>query len=312
MHTLELQIIEKSDIIRNLVQQYITANKKRQPNFNHHNYFDLESRQFDIMFQIIMFNQNTITKIAKELGLSKPSLSIVISKMTQKNLIEKTYDNEDGREVLLSPTETGLEQFNTTKDFIFGTLTEFAKSLNEDEYNIYVSSLINFTKGLESFGVKEIKKDTSIELSSECIFYNSFILKSTFEANHRALAFIFEDQLKITEKEFKILLTILDQNLNTPSDIAKIICTTESTISTQLKSLVKKGYVYKEKNSGDARKTFFYITDEGKILLEKTKEMFIAEFLKMLARINEKDKKNIDKGLDNLIILFELLLKHNK
>lgn len=309
LKTIENEILNKILRLRKIIVSY------HRNNFS--NYHDkikddkvlcLGSRQFDIMYNIIKNDCVTVTSLSNKLYLSTSSLSIIISKMSSKNLLEKVYDeNKDGRKIILKPTKLGYDSYNFIEKSSVNHFLKFCERLNSTDINIYIKALHNFTIALKDYGVKEITEDCSKEEIADLIFHNLLVLKIPFETFLKTANL----SLNLTRKEFEILANMDEFDIHTPSQLSNTLYSSESTISTQLKSLVKKSYLRKEKGHEDTRKTFFYITDEGEKVFKETRSICDKQLLNFISSLDEEQKKNILMGIDYLFILFELLSKHN-
>ncbi len=266
-------------------------------------------RQCDIMFFIEELELNTLSLISKELDLSLASLSIIISKMVNNNLITKNYheDEQDGRIVVLQLTDEGKKFYYEIKEIIVLAIVSFLKSLDDNKYDIFKNAVreLEFIGNL--VGATKLDLNQPFESQSEVIYKSLLRMKFICEKIFRSINS--EVDSYIYEKGLKILTAVLKHDLHTPSEIAKKTKTTESTISTQLKSLIKKNVVYKEKKSGDSRKTYFYATNEGIDIYNRCLYSAMELLSTTIDKLDDDLKKNLDKGLDNIIILFELLLK---
>ncbi len=268
------------------------------------------SRQYEIIHFIVNKRCNKVSELAKLLDLSNSSLSLIITKMTDNNLIVKHYDTtDDSRNVILEVTKEGQENYNILKNVYCEELANFINTLNDSEQKFFIKALYSLTGALAIFNIRPVTEENTIEEIPSIIFQNLFTLKIPFENMFRDVRNVLKAQLTLTEKETKILMFLNNVGISTPSEVAKILQSSESTISIQLKKLLKKGHLVKTKCKEDSRKNLFYITDLGKETVNREFNLFNEEFIKNINNFSEQDKINILDGLNNLHVLFELLTR---
>ncbi len=314
MNTTEKVIINKLSNVKSLISQYHNTNVNKETHTFHCNFDDdvFASRQFDILHLIITENINTVSNLAKYFDLSASSLSITISKMCSANLIEKSYDEtSDSRNVVLKPTQHALDVHEEIKHFTTNNFKEFYNSLNKEELEIFSSALYDLSSSLQLFKIHLFTNDIELDKLSELIFENLFKLKAPFEQFFRDAKNKYKDNISLTDREIGILDFLSQPNINTPSELSCVTFTKESTISSQLKGLVKKGYLRKEKSDKDIRKTYFIITELGQTTFDNDINIIQNIFAELLETFSEDDKQNLTNGLSSLEVLFNLLLQHN-
>lgn len=272
---------------------------------------NISPRQWDILFLIEEMKINTVSLISKELDLSLSSLSIIISKMVGNNLVEKNYeeDNSDGRIVILDLSKNAKTYYYEMKKLITTAIYDFINSLDEESHTLFTNAVeeLEFIARILNLNVFDIAMN--IESQAEVIYQNIMRLKFVCEKLFRKVNSGMDNF--IFEKGLAILAATIKDDLHTPSQLSQKIKTSESTISTQLKALINKNLMYKTKKAGDSRKTYFYATEEGISIYDKCIENTMSTFKNLLSNLDKDLLLNLDNGLDNLIILFEVLLKNN-
>lgn len=271
---------------------------------------NISSRQIDILNLVIMYGINNVSSLAKELDLSTSGLSIIISKMVKQDLLEKMYDDEDdGRMVNLVATKKGIDVHNTVINGIAEIIETFISSLDESEYRLYTKTCKDFTSAFEAFGVEPFDESLKGKELAHYVTKTVMTIKNPFEKFFREVNANNKEEIALTDKERALLGLIIDANICTPSEISKILCTSESTVSTQLRGLYKEGYLTKEKSFEDSRKTYFYPTKKGVETFEQCEQIFNNALIGLLQLSTEETLLKILEGLNSAIILFELLLK---
>ncbi len=315
MESIERNIIVKCTTVRNLMTKY-TIHTKNNIGHCHSDFFEsaltIGSRQLDILHIIIRNNINTVSGISKELDLSASGLSLTISKMVKQNLLVKLYDEtNDARNVIIKPTDEAMVLYNLLMSTSRKYIIDFYDTQTDSEKELYLNSIISFTNAFKSFGVNGITSEMDFNYIVDLILDGMFVLKKYFEQFFRDAENEYSDRVTFTRKETEILILIRNEGINTPSELANLTMTKESTISLQLKSLVKNNFLVKEKSKEDSRKTFFILTELGAQTLQKDIDIIEQIFFTLINTFTDEEKENILNGLSNLEVLFNLLLARN-
>lgn len=83
----------------------------------------------------------TISEIALDLGIARPSVTISINKLVQKAYVSKRKDPTDGRLVYVALTESGKKVNHVHSYFHLQMVREISKTLDENEKNVLLKSL---------------------------------------------------------------------------------------------------------------------------------------------------------------------------
>ncbi|MBR1737870.1 MAG: MarR family transcriptional regulator [Firmicutes bacterium] len=78
---------------------------------------EISPRQFHIMFCLKASKYRTVTELAKFMGISKSTLSIIMGKMIKKDYVMKTFPEgeKDKRKIYFELSQKGLEMFDKIK-----------------------------------------------------------------------------------------------------------------------------------------------------------------------------------------------------
>lgn len=95
----------------------------------------------------------TISEIALDLGIARPSVTISINKLVQKAYVSKRKDPTDGRLVYVALTESGKKVNHVHSYFHLQMVREISKTLDENEKNVLLKGLSK----LNSFFLVKIK-----------------------------------------------------------------------------------------------------------------------------------------------------------
>ncbi len=317
--TLEVKVLEKIISLDKLIRSYMYKYNSFE-NFppmakdccSFTNYTEIGARQYEILHILYTKQCNKVSEVSKLLDLSISSLSLIISKMVANDLIEKNYETtDDSRNVVLSLTEFGENNYLILKNLYCNILKQFILSLSNEELELFQNAVTSLTDALSMFSIIYIEKNYDIDKISDLIFQNLFILKTPFEKFFRDIRNNLKDDLTLTDKEINILVIFADVKTSTPSKIAAMVHSSESTISTQLKKLVKKGHLEKSKSIEDSRITNFTLTESGSSTIQYELSLLNNQAIEIINTFKNQDKIKILDGLNYLHILFELLLKDN-
>jgi len=141
----------------------------------------------------------------------------------------------------------------------------------------------------------EAAADKMLDLVDCVVKYKSIYLK-----NRKT------DKLKasLSERQFKILITLSINETNTVSEMARFMNISKSTLSIILSKMMKKALVCKETPSfaEDKRKTYFKITKNGMGILKELKDAAIEDFKAIYKALPQETKMNVSKGINKLNI----------
>jgi DNA-binding MarR family transcriptional regulator/GNAT superfamily N-acetyltransferase len=86
-----------------------------------------------ILFELGQSNQVTASKLGRELGLDAGYLSRILARLEQQGLLEKVRSENDGRQLLLSPTAAGREAFALLDQRSREEVSEMLEDLSEED-----------------------------------------------------------------------------------------------------------------------------------------------------------------------------------
>lgn len=99
----------------------------------------------------------------------------------------------------------------------------------------------------------------------------------------------------------EILFTILFNEGSKPSEIAKILNTSLSSISVSLKRLEKTGFIEKRNDEKDARISHIYISEKGKAAMQKIHKDLKAYEKNIMSGFSKEEIEQLRNYLDRLI-----------
>jgi DNA-binding MarR family transcriptional regulator len=106
---------------------------------------DLTTTQLNYLEIIGELDNPTITELASAMELTKPSVTIVVDRLSAKGFVRKVHSDTDRRCSHLHLTELG-EQINKWHDCAHGFMIDFiAKKLNKEEVKSFTLLLDKIT-----------------------------------------------------------------------------------------------------------------------------------------------------------------------
>ncbi|WP_460540916.1 MarR family winged helix-turn-helix transcriptional regulator [Echinicola sediminis] len=99
----------------------------------------------------------TVSYLAKEFNMSKPTISDTVKSLHQKQLIEKVYSSEDSRSYKILLTERGRQLANNSSHFT-KELKKPLESLQEKEKAALLSSLFHLIRHLNKAGIISLQR----------------------------------------------------------------------------------------------------------------------------------------------------------
>ena len=141
---------------------------------------------------------------------------------------------------------------------------------------------------------------------------------SNYEVLHDILVKLFQEILDIESKalitsEFKdisvndmhIIEAIGEREPKNMSSVAKIMSVTVGTLTIAINSLVKKGYVHRERSEEDRRVVLISLTEKGKKANAHHMKFHYGMIQAVLKDLNEEQQEVLVKALMNLRTFFD-------
>lgn len=111
---------------------------------------------------------------------------------------------------------------------------------------------------------------------------------------------------QISERQFLILLCIYHYNINTLTEIARVLNLSTGSLSIIVRKLVKSGYLtkkYPDETGSDKRKVYFHITEEGNEVLHELTEDFLNSTRIFIKNLTPEQLHSFVKGYSALSLL---------
>lgn len=95
--------------------------------------FELSRQQFILLMHINKDNGKSMSYYSDKLMLSKPNLTVMADKLIAQGFIERVYDTEDRRVIILKTTKIGEEYLQDHKEKFKQKVLKRLESLNDDD-----------------------------------------------------------------------------------------------------------------------------------------------------------------------------------
>lgn len=93
------------------------------------------AQEVDMLFRVALSNQQiTPHELSQAMGASKTIISRLIDNLTEKELIAKRYNMNDGRSYSLMVTQKGKEELDSMCYYYLGPLYNMQKGMGREEF----------------------------------------------------------------------------------------------------------------------------------------------------------------------------------
>ncbi len=113
----------------------------------------ISKQKFGLLQIIHNHDCNTMSYYSRKIMISKPNLTVMADKLIEENLIERTYDPNDRRVIILKITEKGKNVLEKHKIKIKEVIVKKFDMLSDEEIN----KLNELVDEMESILIKMIK-----------------------------------------------------------------------------------------------------------------------------------------------------------
>lgn len=96
---------------------------------------------FRYLEEIYRLGNPTFVELTKQMGLSKPTVTLTIAKLIEKGVVTKTRSKEDGRSYKLRLTKQGVKIIETYNAVYQEFVDQIATKYKEDELDTLISLL---------------------------------------------------------------------------------------------------------------------------------------------------------------------------
>lgn len=143
-----------------ILNTYLSYNQCQREYFENSGIY--YEKEVHILKYIIDNPNKTLTEIAKKTSRSKSSVSQVIKRLVEKELLHVEQDAIDKRKMTFTPTEKGYQLDNAHRKYDFEMakfLSKFLTKYTEDEINLFLDLLKKYNDFQnEGYSLKDIKK----------------------------------------------------------------------------------------------------------------------------------------------------------
>ncbi|WP_302654015.1 MarR family winged helix-turn-helix transcriptional regulator [uncultured Clostridium sp.] len=104
---------------------------------------NLPSSHAKVLFYLIHNGANPISKVAKDLSISKPNMTPIIDKLVNDGYVERYCDDNDRRVILIKHTKSACNLFKSLEAQVKSNIYNKIKVLDEAELNLLSESIDN-------------------------------------------------------------------------------------------------------------------------------------------------------------------------
>jgi DNA-binding MarR family transcriptional regulator len=153
-----MKIKLQKEVLKHFREIYIQAKSELKDNVKK---TGLSGSQLWIMQQIYNFNGISNSELAKNLTLHVSTCSILVNKLIQKGLVEKTRSPTDERRIVLTITSKGKQLMAKAPKSPEGAIPSTLKKLNIEELEELNTVLTKFAKKMKV--LNKIYKDIPLD-----------------------------------------------------------------------------------------------------------------------------------------------------
>lgn len=113
------------------------------------------------------------------------------------------------------------------------------------------------------------------------------------------------EDLRPSEEMFLFKIDMMGKDSVKVNDLVDQLKLAPSTISTMLKKLEESNYIVRKKNLDNGREVLVFITNEGKIRLEKAKKNHFEMVKSLIVFLGENDAQKMVEILNKTVMFFE-------
>lgn len=125
-----------SDLIAEVLEETLDATE----------FDDLTQQQLHYLKVIVKLGNPTLTELAKELGVTRPTVTVLVDKLAEKGYIKRVKSDEDRRVMHLHIDKKGAK-INTLREAAHERVTEIIRSdLSETETEVLTGLLIKIAR----------------------------------------------------------------------------------------------------------------------------------------------------------------------
>jgi DNA-binding MarR family transcriptional regulator len=148
---MEVKVMEREKLVENFLVFFPLIYKKLMKDMQ---VSEISHQKFGLLNLINGNDCSTMSYLSKKIMISKPNLTVMADKLIEENLIERTYDPNDRRVIILKITERGKSVIEKHKIKIKEVLLKKFDLLNDDE----VKRLNELVNEMESI-IRNITKE---------------------------------------------------------------------------------------------------------------------------------------------------------
>lgn len=146
-----MSTLDLNDISENLYMLLLSLNRHI---FNPNSLmkkFNVPHSHIKVLFYLVHNGPTSISKMAKDLHISKPNMTPVIDKLVDDGLVTRDYDTNDRRVIVIQTTPKAIDCLKEGQEYIKEVIKEKISSLSKEDINTLSTSLDSLTSVIKKF-----------------------------------------------------------------------------------------------------------------------------------------------------------------
>lgn len=111
---------------------------------------------------------------------------------------------------------------------------------------------------------------------------------------------------KCNKNQIKVIM-LIGKKERTSTELGKCLDMRKGSLTTLIDSLEKKHLVFRESDKDDRRKTWIYLTAEGKNYLEQKKQQMKYDIMQLFDSLTEKEQNEFKDSMETIVNILKKL-----
>ncbi|QEN04281.1 MarR family transcriptional regulator [Thiospirochaeta perfilievii] len=149
------QYKEISELVIKVMNKYSSIHKKQLCFYKDHT---LSFSEAQVIEEILRHKDANMTKLSKELGVTKAAITKTMKKLESKKYISRYKLLSNNKEILVLVTELGEVVYNNYQQYIYENLFKDIYTMFDDRDEKYVDDFLSFFRAADR-SITDISKD---------------------------------------------------------------------------------------------------------------------------------------------------------
>ncbi|MBS4211497.1 MULTISPECIES: MarR family winged helix-turn-helix transcriptional regulator [Neobacillus] len=149
-----------NNTIQDLIDRYVNisfqVHKKAEALIKNQLGNELTNDQHYILRYIHQTGECTSTELAEVFQVNKSAITAIINRMTDRGLIQRTRDEKDRRVVYLTPTQEGVELFQSAQEKVHQLVESIITQFDETEITTFINTYEKLAQILDNKKQEEL------------------------------------------------------------------------------------------------------------------------------------------------------------